>query len=249
MALKVMVVDDEQRIRKGIEAVLKRSPLEIEIVGSYSNGREALTHVIAMEPGDLDVLITDIEMPFMDGLSLIEHVRKRLPELQTIVLSGYSEFEYARKAFRLGVTDYLLKPVEKSQLFRLLEACGKKPPQPEAADAAEEGPGGNTLVAQIHRLLEQEYANRLDLKRLATAIGFSPSYISHQFSQKTGETITDYLNRLRIEKAKRFLLDHPDLKMYEVAQTVGYADAIYFHKMFKKLTGITPREFKERGGN
>lgn len=254
MTLKLIIVDDEERIRVGLAKVLADSALKPNIVGSYANGKEAMLGALAMGPDDLDVLITDIRMPLMNGLTLIKELRKRRPQLHVVVLSGYSEFEYARKAIRLGVTDYLLKPVDKGELFELLEKFGKAKDAEKGAPAEEEQPerrqdgGDRGLVGKVNRQVEADYAAPFDLKRFAAQVGLSPSYMSHKYRQITGETITDYLNKVRIEKAKSFLADHADLKMYEVARAVGYTDVVYFHKLFKRMTGLTPKEYRERGG-
>ncbi|MBO9600751.1 MAG: response regulator [Cohnella sp.] len=244
MALHLAIVDDEERIRIGLERMLAKCTLDLKIVGSYANGMDAMQGLLGMGPDELDVLITDIEMPMINGLALIKELRKKRPSLYVIILSGYSEFEYAREAIRLGITDYLLKPVEKSELFRLLGTCAKAGETKERVQ--EGGDHAHGLVERVNQLLDKDFGASFDLKRLSAQIGLSPSYMSHQYSRKTGETITDYLNRLRVGKAKEFLQDHPDLKMYEVARIVGYTDVTYFHKIFKKMTGLTPREF--RGG-
>src|SRR5689334_625918 len=115
--MNVMIVDDEEWIRHGLQKILSRMELEVTVVASCGNGMEAVTELSAMRPGDVEVLITDIKMPVMDGLKLIEWVRGKLPDVQVIVLSGFSDFEYARKAMRFMVKDYLLKPVDKYELF------------------------------------------------------------------------------------------------------------------------------------
>ncbi|WP_135555484.1 response regulator transcription factor [Paenibacillus cymbidii] len=253
MTLRVAIVDDEERIRTGLERILAKCPTQQTIVGSYANGMDAMIGSLSPAQGKPDVLITDIEMPVMNGLVLVRELRKKLPQLYVIALSGYSEFEYAREALRLGITDYLLKPVEKVELFRLLETFRKAKDRESGEDgtakaAAQPESGDNGgVVAKVHQLLDKEYGAPFDLKRLSALVGLSPSYLSHQYSQKTGETITDYLNRLRIGKAKEFLQDYPDLKIYEIARTVGYPDVMYFNKLFKKMTGLTPKEY--RGGD
>jgi len=249
--LNVMVVDDEERIRAGIEKILSKYPGELHIAGSFSNGLEALVGISEMTPGELDVIITDIEMPVMDGLKFIEQAKNKMPEAFIIVLSGYNDFEYARQSLRGGASDYLLKPMDKSEVFRLLGLCErKKQASAESgndghAPKAETSPGvEKSAVEQIKRLIEKEYNRNLELKYIAQKIGFNASYLSKIFSHGTGETITDYINRVRIGKAKQFLLDHPGLKVYEIAHLAGYGDKIYFQKLFKKMTGLTPREFR-----
>ncbi|WP_276357748.1 response regulator [Cohnella caldifontis] len=249
--LNLMIVDDEQRIRTGLERVLSKLPVPLNIAGSYANGMDALTAALRMDPCDLDMVITDIEMPVMNGLQFIEELRKYNPSLHIVILSGYSEFEYARKAIRFGISDYLLKPVDKTELLRLVAACAEAKDKSASAAAEEtyecETDRGIGLVDKINKILEKEFGSPYDLKQLSAKIGLSPSYISHQYSLKSGETITDYLNRLRIEKAKQFMSDHPDLKIYEIANIVGFSDVIYFHKLFKKHTGLTPKAYKDNG--
>jgi two-component system, response regulator YesN len=117
--MKVMIVDDEEMIRRGLEKILGKMGLDIEVVGSYGNGMEAWNYLSRLDDRGLDVLITDIKMPMMDGLKLAEKMEGKPVSL--IVLSGFSEFEYARRALRSGVVDYLLKPVDKSLLREALQ--------------------------------------------------------------------------------------------------------------------------------
>ncbi|WP_127486043.1 response regulator [Paenibacillus ehimensis] len=115
--LRIMIADDEERIRLGLEKIIQKESEDYEIVGSYANGLEILN---ALPGKEVDMIITDIQMPAMDGLELIDKLRERKPGVPCVILSGYSEFEYARKALKFGVVDYLLKPVNKQELFALL---------------------------------------------------------------------------------------------------------------------------------
>ena len=249
--LNLMIVDDEEHIRQGIDKILSKYSGELRVVGLHANGLEALVHISGMQPDELDVIITDIEMPVMDGLSFIEQAKRKMPNVFAIILTGYNDFEYARQSLRVGAADYLLKPMDKNELFRLLNRCeqgkkgegeGRGGPVQAAADAST---GENGVVEKIRKLLEKEYNRELDLKYIANKIGYNASYISKVFSREAGETITDYMNRIRLKKAKQFLLDHPDLKVYEIAHLSGYPDKIYFQKLFKKTVGLTPREYRE----
>lgn len=251
--LNVMVVDDEEHIRHGIVKILSKYPGELRIAGAYANGFEALLGLSEMKPDELDVIITDIEMPVMDGLTFIEQAKSKMPDLVIIMLSGYDDFEYARQSMRSGATDYLLKPMDKGEVFRLLNRCeekkravGESLPGNGSEAAADSTSGENGTVRKVRMLLEKEYKRAIDLNYIANKVGFNASYISKVFSQGTGETITDYLNRVRIEKAKQFLQDHPGLKVYEIAHLAGYGDKIYFQKLFKKTVGMTPNEYRER---
>ncbi|BBI33381.1 response regulator transcription factor [Cohnella abietis] len=249
--LKVMVVDDEEHIRQGIVKILTRYPGELEIAGQHANGLEALLQISSMDAGDLDLILTDIEMPMMNGLDFIAQAKSKLPDLCIIMLSGYNDFEYARRAMRAGATDYLLKPMDKVEVFRLLAQCEEKKlaalqhdRTQEATSTVEVPAAEKTTVERIRKLLVKEYCREIDLKFISGEIGLNASYISKVFSRETGETITDCLNGIRIAKAKQFLRDHPGLKVYEIAHSVGYGDKIYFQKLFKRMVGVTPLEYR-----
>lgn len=248
--IKVMIVDDEEVIRRGLEKITSRMDLDVEVIGSYGNGLEAWTHLSALAPAEIDLLITDIKMPRMDGFKLIEEARGYMKNLSIAVLSGFSEFDYARRAIRHGVLDYLLKPIEKAQLYELLMRVeeGKKPGTadsvPDNSPAPNTEGGEHYVVEQTKSILEKEYNHNFELERLAETVGMNASYISRLFKHKTGQTITDYLIGIRIAKAKALLVTQPDLKNYEIAEMVGYSDPVYFNKLFKKMCGMTPKDYK-----
>lgn len=247
--IKVMIADDEEVIRRGLEKITSRMDLDVEVIGSHGNGLEAWEKLSTLAPEDIDLLITDIKMPRMDGFKLIEEARGHMKDLSIAVLSGFSEFDYARRAMRHGVLDYLLKPIEKVQLYELLKRVDEKKQlkialqEPESHRQVAEG-GEHYVVEQTKSILEKEYSHNFELERLAETVGMNASYISRLFKYKTGQTITDYLIGIRIAKAKELLVNQPDLKNYEIAERVGYSDPVYFNKLFKKMCGMTPKDYK-----
>ena len=110
---KVFLADDEIWETIGLKKLLEKSGLPVQVIGEAENGIVALEQIEKKKP---DILITDIRMPGLNGLELSEKIRKRRIPLEIIVLSGYAEFEYAKKAIQWGVRDYLLKPVEQEDL-------------------------------------------------------------------------------------------------------------------------------------
>lgn len=116
--INVLIVEDEPAILMGIMQLVKGLKLPIELLGGCGNGIEAMEMIGQKKP---DVVITDIRMPGMNGLELIEKSQKRYPGIQYIVLSGYSEFEYAKKAIQYGVEDYILKPPVRGELYDVLK--------------------------------------------------------------------------------------------------------------------------------
>lgn len=247
--INIMIADDEEVIRRGLEKITSKMDLDVQVIGSYGNGMEAWEHLQRLSRYDIDMLITDIKMPRMDGFMLIEKARGYMENMPIAVLSGFSEFEYARRAIRHGVMDYLLKPIDKTQLYELLKrVAGLKnkvmeTEQEEIMIQAVDG-GEHYVIEHTKSILGKEYDHNFELERLAETVGMNASYLSRLFKLKTGQTITDYLIKIRITKAKELLREHPDLKNYEIAERVGYSDPVYFNKLFKKICGITPKDYK-----
>ena len=118
--IRVLIVDDEPFIRQGLKILINWEQYGYEIVGEAANGIEAIKE---LETKDVDLLIVDIKMPEMNGIELIEYVRENiLTEVKIIVLSGYYEFEYAKKAIKCNVTDYILKPIQRDELVKVLNS-------------------------------------------------------------------------------------------------------------------------------
>lgn len=117
--LKVLLVDDEMYVRKGLYELIDWMDLNMEIIGEAENGAEALNLIESLQP---DVIITDIRMPILDGLELIRAVEK-MPLLEPvfIIISGYHDFKYAQQAIRYGVHDYILKPIDDEELTTTLQ--------------------------------------------------------------------------------------------------------------------------------
>ena len=115
--LKVFLVEDESIVREGLKNNIPWQEYGYQFTGEASDGEMALPMLRKIRP---DVLLTDIKMPFMDGLALSQIVTQEIPEMKIVIISGYDEFEYAQQAIRLGVEQYLLKPITKNTLKKVL---------------------------------------------------------------------------------------------------------------------------------
>ncbi|HJA89907.1 MAG TPA: response regulator, partial [Candidatus Jeotgalibaca merdavium] len=121
MTLNVLIVDDEPLIRKGLTTMIDWSLYGFSVMGEFSNGEDALAY-LSENPNQVDVILTDIRMPGMDGLELIKRVKEiATKEIYFVILSGYYEFEYAKKAIQYQVKDYLLKPIQADDLIEILK--------------------------------------------------------------------------------------------------------------------------------
>ena len=110
---RIMLVDDEEEVRKAIIHKMNWEQLGFVMVGDAENGQDALEKLEQMEP---DVVMTDIRMPYMDGLTLTGKIREKYPSVKILIFSGYDDFEYAQRAIKLNAAEYILKPVNGEEL-------------------------------------------------------------------------------------------------------------------------------------
>ena len=123
MPYKIMLVDDEEEVRTSIIRKMDWEALGFHVVGDAENGEDALEKIHILDP---DVIITDIHMPYMDGLQLAETVKEKYPGKEVVIFSGYNDFEYAKQAMKCGVTEYILKPVNSEELGEILQRIREK---------------------------------------------------------------------------------------------------------------------------
>lgn len=119
----VIVVDDEASVRERIVSFLKKEANSFQLLGEYENGYDALMYGVPKSP---DLIITDVKMPFVNGLDLIEQAQEELPVVQSIIISGFDSFDYAKKAIDLGVIGYLSKPIDYEEMASCLEKAKEK---------------------------------------------------------------------------------------------------------------------------
>ncbi|MEC0111314.1 response regulator [Paenibacillus taichungensis] len=336
--LRVLIAENEPWIRAAIVEMVESIGHGIEVVGEATNGLEAWFMIQQLWP---TVLITDIMMPEMDGLELIQNIEEEKIPMATIIISGYDNFHYAQKAIRYGVTEYLLKPIQmellKSTLLRtmekltaisemnhhliriqtffetvnelepivgmkkfseLLDAIFKlktvnhgaylsflRIVQTQLSDLWTATTGisrelindfksmndqmirrhlsqmleswflqpdlnrkeHRQLVTRACEYIQSHYKDDISLMEMAAYSAVSVSHFSLLFKQYTGESLVSYINNVRIEKAKKLLLNTND-KVYMIAENTGFSSQPYFIRVFKSLTGMTPSEYRKRMG-
>lgn len=235
----ILIVEDEVRIRQGLANLIGKVGMGFHVVDTAENGYEGLQLITKLEP---DIVITDIQMPKMDGLKMIEQAVGFGARCVFVVLSGYSEFEYARTAIRLGVKDYLLKPVNISMVKELLARFAK---DGEEQKPQETGDVLSTYPPMIQNMVdevEKNYGMNLGLESFAEKYRMTPEYLSNLFARETGMSFSNYKRQVRMEKAKLLLLTS-EMKVYEIACAVGYPDQKYFSKVFKEYTGVSAKQY------
>ncbi len=194
----------------------------------------------------VDVILTDIVMPELDGLGLVESCRKKGFGSQYLILTSHDDFSFAQKAIRCGVSDFVLKPCNTDELFATVEKAFGKSNSRRNQFKPEEQVYSLPLKASISYLNEHMGDKGLNLMRLSNESAFvNPDYLGKLFKKETGLKFNDFLLKIRIEKAME-LLRESDLTLQEIAEKCGYAEnCAYFCVQFKKIQGMTPGEFRK----
>jgi two-component system response regulator YesN len=249
LMIKVVVAEDEELILNDIAKKIQQANPIFTVVGVAQNGKQALELVETFSP---DLLLTDIRMPVLDGLELLKNVSLNYPYIKTIIVSGYSEFEYAKHAIKYGVNDYLLKPLELEELRKALTKV-KISLEAETYFLSQKiiknAPGENSpeeIAAMVIQFIKENYTHNINLNSLAEQFNFNASYLSKLFKKYYDEAPVKYLVNLRINEAKHLLRNRPELDIKAVGELVGYSDPFYFSRIFKHITGKSPSEYREQ---
>ena len=353
--IRVLIVDDELSSIMVIERLIDFQKYGLELAGSARNGEEAMRCLEMDNPPQ--IVISDMRMPVMDGISLIRYIQDNYPEIKMIICSGYYDFEYTHAAIKAGVIEYLLKPVDRNKLNNAVkEACeavendrriaiknsdekihlsidvykkvlecsqslirmidygneresamliyemessidagsltgntGKAVfrvmmayiqrylvehgmPPVVIDDAAINSFGSfseamdylarnarqviqdrNLLtenqkgrsVEEVKRYLDEHFRERIRLEQIAEIFNYNKDYLTTVFRKTYGETIGDYIIRLKIEDAKQ-QLKYTSKTMEEILQSLGYSDSSFFYRQFKQVEGVSPGSYRKR---
>lgn len=241
----MVIADDELIIRQGLMSI-NWNKYGINVLGIASNGNEALSMVISKTP---QILITDIRMPGMDGLKLIEASKEHVPEIQSILLTGYEDFNYAKTAISLGAIDYILKPSDPDEIIEAVLKAKNKINDIMCLRSLENSfrTSGikNKVISEILEYIKNHYSEDISLYTAAEYVHMNHIYISRLFKKEMGETFLETLTKFRLKKACELLANY-DHKIYEISSMVGIFDPGYFSQVFKKYYGLTPSEYREK---
>ncbi|MDU0200661.1 MULTISPECIES: response regulator transcription factor [Paenibacillus] len=246
--VKVIVAEDEDLIRNNLVKRIENLCDTVKVIGAAQDGKEALELVRQDQP---DLIVTDIRMPVMDGLELIKSLDSYFPRIRKIIASGYADFAYAKEAMQYNVKDYLLKPVSTEELQRVLSR-NISLIENERAQFQDHLKGLNMQTAQnpedivqlVREFMRENFTKELSLEQIARHFNFTASYLSKIFIKYTSEPPSRYLMTLRINEAKYLLTHYRNLSIKEVGERVGYLDQFYFSRIFKQMTGFTPKEYQ-----
>ena len=220
---KVLLVEDENLIRRGLKFQMDWTAVNCVVAGEAASGQEGLEQIQNLQP---DIVITDIRMPDMDGLEMLAAGQAECP-FDAIIISGYSEFEYAQQAIHLGVSEYLLKPVDLNELRSCLQKLVSRR-QEGLANSESSIPSitsfdpanlNNRYAATMLQYIQQHYAEHISLTDLSQELNISCTH----------------LKAVELQKQRNY-------KLYEIAELVGFSDYKYFNKVYKRYVGYAPNK-------
>lgn len=237
--IELYLADDERWVLMGLRKLIQKSGLPYRVMGEADNGLSAIKELRMLRP---QVLFTDIRMPGLTGLELIQTIAKEKMNIQTVLISGYADFEYARTALRSGVFDYILKPIKEEELFDILSRLAKKFQTEQLSE--EEIIIGDYGISEIVQEIQNNYTKDISLQQLAEKYGISSGYLSALLKKELGVSFSKYITSKRMQFARELLKDSR-LSIDSVAQQTGYHDYFYFTKVFKETHGISPSKYRK----
>ncbi|MGY0394335.1 response regulator [Fusobacterium sp.] len=254
--IKVLIVEDEEIIRKGLIGTIDWESKGCTIIGEAINGLDGMEKIIQNFP---DLVITDIKMPKMSGLEMVKECYLRGIRFETILLTSYGEFEYAKEGINLGVIDYILKPLDEELLYSALDKVKQRVEEQknlkkitgneeeknsffDIDSHIEKARAQNKYVYKALKNIKENYSKKMNIVDVSEELEVSSGYLSRKFKEELDETFLEIVNKYRVEKSIKLLLEQ-ELKMYEISDRVGFTDYKHFCNVFKKYMGVAPGEF------
>lgn len=265
---KVIAADDEPMVRRALESLVNWEEIDCQLDFVATNGRQLIEYARQKQP---DIVITDIKMPEADGIEVARFFSQEMSQVKVILLTAYADFSYAKQAISYGVVEYVTKTgdfedvvaaVQKSiqqleqERQQTTTASIPAPPpythlitqlKPNSQELQEQK-GSVDLVLETTRYIQQHLDQAITLNQIAAYIGVNESYLSRAFSSRTGSTIKNTINFIKMEKAKE-LLANTNLKIYEIAMQLGLENTTYLSRLFHQYTGCTPMEYRNQKKN
>jgi two-component system response regulator YesN len=256
--LKILIAEDEDIIRKGLVFTIDWLSMDCVVVAEAVDGEDGLQKIIEFKP---DVVITDIKMPKLDGIEMVrrglEHVK-----FKSIILTSYTEFEYAKKAIELKAYEYLVKPIDENKMIEVIQGLHDQLDMNREAEFVLENlknPSAkkdlnyymqldNTesgYVAKTIEMMKDKYMEKIGIESISEELGVSASYLSRKFKEVTDHSFLDLLNAYRVQQAIK-LLNTGRYRVYEISDLTGFSDYKHFCTVFKRYTSMSPTGFVKK---
>lgn len=229
--MNILIVDDEQ---------LEIEQLHFLIHNRYPSwtifkAEDAVQAKKLLEQHHFDLALLDIHMPGESGLDLCLYIKENYGT-ECMMITAFETFQYAKQAIRLHVFDYIVKPVISKEFYHSLDRFKEQYGYLEKISPA---------IQQVMDIIHKNYTAKLNLKDLSEEVHMSPTYLSRKFSEELGMSFQEYVVSYRIEKAKKFLREHPDWSIQMISEETGFTSLHHFSSTFKKTVFMSPSQYKE----
>ncbi len=246
--MKILIADDEEYVRFELKELLLEIRSDLEITEAL-NGSELLEK---FKNKRFDTAFVDIKMPGLSGLEAIEKVTSGNLQTEWIILTGYSDFGYAKKAITLGVTEYLLKPVSRNELQNVLKKIEKNIARKSGKLIIDKPVDGSDetvhLVRSAGRIVRERFSEQIGVAQVAYELGVTPNYLSALFKKYTHKTFTRYITDTRMAKALD-LLKEAGISVKDATELLGYSSSRHFARLFREYYDISPSEYIQKCRN
>lgn len=244
----VVIAEDEELISANLVQKIQNINSSFKVIGIAQTGADALTMVQELSP---EVLITDIRMPVMTGLELLAHVHQQYPFIKTVIISGYSDFSYARSAIQYGLSNYLLKPIDIDELSQTLQELevsltAKRNAYDATLDVFNVAKTPVQLAHILYEYIVANYKEKINLTMISNKLGYNANHLTKIFHDVYHTTPNKFIISLRIQEAQQKLIHSPHLSIGQIGEGVGYPDPGYFSRIFKKQVGVSPFDYREQ---
>ena len=258
---RILLADDEQIERMALARRLTRHFGDTIEISEAVDGADA---VAVFKREDCQIAILDIAMPELDGVEAAEQIRHLSRDCVIIFLTAYNEFSYAKRAIVIRALDYLLKPCEEEELLAVMEEAMRLADQQDKGKSGADGENDSSelsetdsefleladgdpkseVAARILEFIKNNYSKEISMQDAARMLHYSDAYFCKLFKQCFDQNFTTYLTKVRINEAKKLLMNKT-ASVKDVSMQVGYYDSNYFAKVFRRLTGQLPSEFRD----
>lgn len=254
--MNLLIVDDEIFSVQGILDSVDWTKVKFDKVLTANNFSQAM-NIFLQEK--IDILLCDIEMPFGNGIQLVDWVKEHYQNVECIFLTCHGEFSFASTAIKLQCFDYILKPVPTDVLENTLLRAQKKIEQEKLKQnyleygkmyvnqmkESTEKEQSTDVVSKVKSYIKEHIAESLNVEMLARLVNLSADYLTKVFKRECKITLNDYIIQQRMFLAKELLIT-TDMSVNRVSDKIGYSNYSYFSKAFKKYYGISPREMQQK---
>ncbi|RYL92523.1 response regulator [Sporolactobacillus sp. THM7-4] len=228
--MNVLLVDDEY--------------LELEQLFQLIYNRYPHWHIYTADDGitalemasehNIHLALLDIQLYGESGLDLAEKLQEKSIKLDIVIVTAYQNFDYAKRAIKLNVMDYIVKPIVERELYDVLDKYIRQNSMHNLTP----------LMQKVLNFIQERYQENLHLQDIADFVHVSPNYLSKKFNEELNLSFKDYLAQVRINQAKQLMNDHPEYSIQYISDSVGFSTQNYFTNSFKKYEKMTPTQFK-----